>query len=40
MGIGLSPAVEGAVGKIARAAVDALELAGFPCERRLSRSDA
>jgi hypothetical protein len=32
--------VEGAVGKIARAAVDALELAGFPCERRLSRSDA
>jgi hydrogenase maturation protease len=40
MGIGLSPAVEGAVDKIARAAVDALELAGFPCERRFSPSDA
>jgi hydrogenase maturation protease len=40
MGIRLSPAVTDAVDKIAHAAVDALELAGFACERRLSPSDA
>jgi hydrogenase maturation protease len=40
MGIVLSPAVARAVDKIAHAAVDALELAGFACERRLLPSDA
>jgi len=36
----LSQAVAGAVEKMVHTAIDALELAGFACERRLSRSDA
>jgi hydrogenase maturation protease len=40
MGITLSPPVARAVDKIAHAAVDALELAGFACERRLLPFDA
>ena len=40
MGITLSPSVARGVDKIAHAAVDALALAGFACERRLLPSDA
>jgi hydrogenase maturation protease len=40
MGITLSPPVARAVDKIAHAAVDALALAGFACERRLLPFDA
>lgn len=40
MGVTLSPPVARAVDKIAHAAVDALELAGFACERRLLPFDA
>jgi hydrogenase maturation protease len=40
MGITLSPPVARAVDKIAHAAVDALALAGFACERRVLPSDA
>ena len=40
MGITLSPPVARAVDKVAHAAVDALELAGFACERRLLPFDA
>ena len=40
MGIALSPSVARAVDKVAHAAVDALELAGFACARRLQPFDA
>lgn len=40
MGITLSAPVARAVDKVAHAAVDALALAGFACERRLLPSDA
>jgi hypothetical protein len=40
LGYELSPVVAGAVEKMVHTAVDALQLAGFTCERRHSRFDA